>query len=111
MHHSQIYARVGVGLRLVFGFRNPASTQSIALALKLATDSGRLGAIRERLGRNRTTYPLFDTERFTGHLKAAYTTMWQRYQNREAPKPFAVDPIASTELFQTESITARFGGA
>jgi len=64
-----------------------------ALALELADDPARLRAIRERLARNRTMHPLFDTGRFVRHIESAYTTMWRRYQNGEAPKAFAVSPI------------------
>jgi Tfp pilus assembly protein PilF len=43
--------------------------------------------------RNRDTYPLFDTARFTRHIEAAYTTMWERQQRGERPEAFAVKPI------------------
>ena len=41
----------------------------------------------------RETCPLFDTERFTRHIEAAYTTMWERSQRGEPPQSFAVAPI------------------
>ena len=62
-----------------------------ALALKLARDPAQLAAIKDKLARQRTTYPLFSTERFTRHLEAAYTTMWQRSQRGEPPQSFAVN--------------------
>jgi predicted O-linked N-acetylglucosamine transferase (SPINDLY family) len=65
------------------------------LALRLATDPVQLRALRERLKRNRSSYPLFDTARFTRHLEAAYTTMHQLYQRGEAPRAFAVDRLPS----------------
>ena len=58
------------------------------LALKLAREPPFLAAIKAKLARNRETYPLFDTARFTRHIEAAYTTMWQRYQSGEAPTAF-----------------------
>ena len=64
-----------------------------ALALKFAHDPCFLQAIKAKLVRNRDTYPLFDTARFTRHIEAAYTTMWQRYQSEESPTAFAVKPI------------------
>jgi predicted O-linked N-acetylglucosamine transferase (SPINDLY family) len=64
-----------------------------ALAFKLANDPSALRSLRDRLARNRTTHPLFDTKRFARHIEAAYTTMWQRYQSGEPPKAFAVDRI------------------
>ena len=62
-----------------------------ALALKLAREPSFLAAIKAQLARNRDTYPLFDTARFTHHIEAAYTTMWQRYQRGDPPKAFVVD--------------------
>ena len=64
-----------------------------ALALKLATTPAMLSEIRVRLARNRATYPLFNTTRFRRHIESAYITMWERYQNGEAPVSFAVQPI------------------
>ncbi len=66
-----------------------------ALALKLARDPAPLASVRAKLKRNRETYPLFDTARFTRHLEAAYVTMWERYQRGEAPEAFAVDRLGS----------------
>ena len=37
---------------------------------------------------------VFDTVRFTRHLEAAYTTMWETWQRGEQPKTFSVEPIA-----------------
>ena len=65
-----------------------------ALALKLAADPAELRRVREKLARNRSTHPLFDTARFTRHIEAAYTAMWRRYQSGATPQTFAVDRIA-----------------
>src|SRR5262249_23908036 len=64
-----------------------------ALALKLARDPQQLASIKAKLARNRDTYPLFDTARFTRHIEAAYTTMWERHQMGELPESFTVKPI------------------
>ena len=61
-----------------------------ALALKLATDAQLLAGIKAKLARNRSTHPLFDTDRFRRHIEAAYITMWERYQRGEPPASFAV---------------------
>ena len=79
--------RVGASLLRAIGLPelitcSPAEYEALALAL--ARDPGRLTAIRDKLRRNRTTEPLFDTQRLTRHLEAAYSTMWQR---REAGLP------------------------
>ncbi len=65
-----------------------------ALALTLARDPNRLADVRAKLARNRVTHPLFDTERSTRALEAAFAQMWQRWQDGEQPAPFAVDPAA-----------------
>ena len=65
-----------------------------ALALRLARDAGAARrACGSRLARNRGTCPLFDTDRFTRHIEAAYATMWERAERGEPPQTFAVDPI------------------
>ena len=63
------------------------------LALGLARDPARLAALRQRLARNRDACPLFDTDRFTRHIEAAYARMWQRTKRGERPESFAVEPI------------------
>ncbi len=55
------------------------------VALTLARDPARLTAIRQKLARNRDTFPLFDTDRFRRHIEAAYVAMWERYQRGEPP--------------------------
>jgi protein O-GlcNAc transferase len=64
-----------------------------ALAFRLASDPSCLQALKAKLVRNRDTYPLFDTARFTRHIEAAYVTMWERYQRGEKPQAFAVAPM------------------
>jgi protein O-GlcNAc transferase len=65
-----------------------------ALALKLATDPALLQATRRKLGDNRPTCPLFDSDRFRRHIEAAYTAMWDIYQRGESPRSFCVEPSA-----------------
>jgi len=60
------------------------------LALRLACDAPMLAAIKAKLGRNRESCPLFDTRRFTNHLEAAFTQMWERHQRGLPPESFAV---------------------
>jgi protein O-GlcNAc transferase len=64
-----------------------------AVALRLAREPKLLGTYRNRLARNRLTYPLFDTDRFRRHLEATYRRMWERWQNGEKPKGFEVAPM------------------
>ncbi len=50
------------------------------LAVHLATHRGDLNNIREKLLRNRESYPLFNTEGFVRHLEAAYRAMWEHFR-------------------------------
>jgi protein O-GlcNAc transferase len=61
-----------------------------ALAFELATDGGRLTALRQRLGAQRSDHPLFDTPRFTRDLETAYVTVWKRHRAGLAPEAFDV---------------------
>jgi predicted O-linked N-acetylglucosamine transferase (SPINDLY family) len=65
-----------------------------AKALELAADRAPLEAIREKLARNRLTQPLFDIQRFTRHIEAAYLEMRQRYQAGLDPAPIRVQEQA-----------------
>jgi protein O-GlcNAc transferase len=64
-----------------------------ALAFKLATTPLTLHDLKAKLARNRTTYPLFDIDRFRRHIESAYTAMYERYQRGEMPESFSVPPI------------------
>jgi protein O-GlcNAc transferase len=63
------------------------------LAFTLAHDPSALAAVKDRLMRNRETYPLFDTARFTRHLEAAYAEMAERHRRGESPASFAVHAL------------------
>ena len=63
------------------------------LAHKLAGDRALLASMRQRLAQNRLSCALFDTERFTRHIEAAYTTMVRMARSGEGPHSFAVNPI------------------
>ena len=69
--------------------RSPADYE--ALALELATQPGRLAAIRRKLETNRTTHPLYDTTRFVRHIEAAYGKMHERHHAGLAPEHIVVD--------------------
>lgn len=64
-----------------------------ALALRLAREPALLAGLRERLARNRTTAPLFDSDRFRRHIEQAYETMWACWQSGGPPRPFAVEAL------------------
>jgi protein O-GlcNAc transferase len=60
------------------------------MAIDLATHPEKLANIRQKLADNRLTTPLFDTKRFTKHIEAAYTAMYQRHQAGVAPDHIVV---------------------
>jgi protein O-GlcNAc transferase len=61
-----------------------------ALAFRLATQPAALGAVRAKLAANRSTHPLFDTDRTRWHLEAAYATVHERRRRGERPAGFSV---------------------
>ena len=56
----------------------PSREAYVAKAIDLATNPDRLKALKEKLERNRLTAPLFDTERYTHRLEAAFEAMHAR---------------------------------
>ena len=62
-----------------------------AQALRMATDTAFCRALKQRLARNRGTFPLFDTARFARNIENAYATMWRRYKDGQPPASFAVE--------------------
>jgi predicted O-linked N-acetylglucosamine transferase (SPINDLY family) len=86
--------RVGASLLRAVGLSElitSTSDEYMTLALELARDRSRLGAVRAKLARNRAAAPLFDTERFRRGLESAYRTMWQACTRGEPPRSFAVE--------------------
>ena len=61
-----------------------------ALALALARDPLRLAALRVRLGANRLSSPLYDTDLFRRHIEWAYLRMVEIARAGGAPHSFAV---------------------
>jgi predicted O-linked N-acetylglucosamine transferase (SPINDLY family) len=61
-----------------------------ALALRLGCDRTALKHLKEKLELARLSCPLFDTARVTRQLEAAYTEMWRRRQQGEAPSTFTI---------------------
>jgi predicted O-linked N-acetylglucosamine transferase (SPINDLY family) len=65
-------------------------------ATRIARDPQLLAQIKEKIASLRSTSPLFNTQRFTAHIEAAYSLIWQRYQQGETPSSFAVPPLDRT---------------
>ncbi len=62
-----------------------------ALALDLARSPVRLQGLRQRLTANPRALPLFDSVRYTRHLEAAFTQMYDIWAGGKPPEAFAVD--------------------
>jgi len=62
------------------------------LALRIASEPPVLQEIRERLGRNRLSHPLFNSDRYRRHIEAAYVRMWECWQRGQRPASFTVEP-------------------
>jgi len=63
-----------------------------AKAIELATNPEKLKAIKDKLEQNRLTTALFDTPRFTKHIEAAYSQMYERYQTDLPPSHIYITP-------------------
>jgi predicted O-linked N-acetylglucosamine transferase (SPINDLY family) len=61
-----------------------------ALAIKLASDSLALKALKDKLTANRDTCALFDTEKFARNIEAAYAQMWQHWLDGKKAEAFNV---------------------
>ncbi len=90
---SGFAGRVASSLLHAIGLPELISTsleEHFALALKLARDKSELAGVKAKLVRNRDTYPLFDTVRFTRKFEAALILMHERQRNGEVPAYLSV---------------------
>jgi protein O-GlcNAc transferase len=90
-------ARVGASLLNAVGLpeliaRDLQTYEQMALAL--ASDPGRLRAIRRKLSQNIGTQPLFDTGAFTRYLELAFETVMDRQRRGLPPAGFNVGASA-----------------
>jgi predicted O-linked N-acetylglucosamine transferase (SPINDLY family) len=69
------------------------SEQFESLAIELASTPDKLASLRERLWKQRSIAPLFDTKLFTRHLEGAYVAMAARARRGLSPEPIAVAPL------------------
>jgi protein O-GlcNAc transferase len=85
--------RVGASLLNAIGLSELVASsldEYEALILKLAADVSFLQSIRCKLEQNRSSSPLFDTDRFRRHIETAYLTAWDIWQRGESPRSFMV---------------------
>jgi protein O-GlcNAc transferase len=61
-----------------------------AQAMRWATSPEALGDLRQRLCAQRTTTPLFDTERFARQIESAYEAIWARHADGLPPAPIQI---------------------
>jgi len=88
---SSFSARIAAGLLESAGLQELVTTDEgefVDLAVRLAADPAILRGYRERLSRNRTTAPLFDTGGRVHALEDALTKMWLRAQSGQPPESF-----------------------
>lgn len=65
----------------------------VDMAVTIARSPLRRRALKARIDQNRMRLPLFDTERFTRHLEAAFTTMAERAAKGLPPQAFDVPAL------------------
>jgi predicted O-linked N-acetylglucosamine transferase (SPINDLY family) len=90
---SSFAGRVAASLLHAIGLPDLVTTsleEYESLALRIAQQPSLLKEFRDRLERNRSSYPLFDTDRYRRSLESAYLRMWQSWQEGRAPEAFAV---------------------
>jgi predicted O-linked N-acetylglucosamine transferase (SPINDLY family) len=61
------------------------------LAIELGRSPQKLTALKQKLAANRTTYPLFDTPRFTRNLEKAYQAMARLYSTNKVPEMIIIE--------------------
>jgi predicted O-linked N-acetylglucosamine transferase (SPINDLY family) len=66
-------------------------------ARDLALNHAAVIRLKEKLAKNHTSAPLFDTMRITRNLETAYRMMWERQQRGEPPMTFSVRNAAPRE--------------
>ena len=71
----------------------PDADAYVDMAATIARSPLRRRALRARIEQNRLRLPLFDTERFTRHLEAAFVAMAERARKGEPPGAFDVPPL------------------
>jgi predicted O-linked N-acetylglucosamine transferase (SPINDLY family) len=69
----------------------------VALAVKLAREPQTLAEIRRKLSERRFSAPLFDTERYTRHLEAAFEAMAMRCRNGQLPDHLDIAALPERE--------------
>jgi predicted O-linked N-acetylglucosamine transferase (SPINDLY family) len=77
---------VGLGELVTF-----SSEEYESLAIDLAKNPEKLGALKEKLEKNRLSTPLFNTSLFSKGIEAAYSEIYKRHQSDLAPEDIFID--------------------
>jgi predicted O-linked N-acetylglucosamine transferase (SPINDLY family) len=91
---KHLVSRVGASLLRAVGLEElivDALSEYEAVAVDLATHPDKLRRLKERLDRNRETYPVFDTARLVRNLERAYQRIWHAHEAGDRPRPFRVE--------------------
>ena len=70
----------------------PSLDEYERLALSIARDPAALAGLKAKLVSHRDRLPLFDTKRFTRHLEAGLSEMWERHRQGLPPQTFTIVP-------------------
>jgi protein O-GlcNAc transferase len=62
-----------------------------ALAIELATNPKKLKSIKDKLAKNLSTAPLYNTKLFTKNLESAFTQMYERHHGGLEPDHIYVE--------------------
>ena len=63
------------------------------LALHLARQPRELDAIRQKLVKNYSRFPLFNNKRYAKHFEIGLKTMWEAFVQDKQPEPFSIEPL------------------
>jgi len=71
----------------------------VAIVTALATDRGRLAALKQGLRARLADSPVCDTDRYTHNLEAAYRRMWRRYTEADCRRTRLAAQVLRAALY------------
>ena len=95
MAGETLCGRHSLGYLSVIGLQELAAgtvDEYVDKAAALASDEGRLMALRAALRPRLAASPLCDVDHFVGHLEQAFATVWAHYRAGRAPSTFHIGP-------------------
>ena len=91
---SSFGGRVAASINLAIGMPELVTgslREYEAQALNIAKNPTLCQQLKDKVARNRQTYPLFNTAQFTRHIEATYERMWQSHKQGRSPASFIVE--------------------